>query len=80
MDIRHFALLLLEQILLQVVMNQPVNQLEPKQPWVTPQLVELDIKRITQQMEQQEVDLMNYLASDENAFNLFRGFSGGAPT
>lgn len=54
-------------------MNQPVNQLEPKQPWVTPQLVELDIKRITQQMEQQEVDLMNYLANDTDAFRLLTG-------
>lgn len=54
-------------------MTQPVNQLEPKQPWVTPQLVELDIKRITQQMEQQEVDLMNYLASDPDAFKLMTG-------
>jgi len=59
-------------------MNQPVNQLEPKQPWVTPQLVELDIKRITQQMEQQEAEIMNYLATDENAFKFFRGFYGGA--
>ena len=54
-------------------MNQPVNQLEPKQPWVTPQLVELDIKRITQQMEQQEVDLMNYIANDPDAFRLMGG-------
>jgi hypothetical protein len=29
-------------------------------------------------MDQQEVDLMNYLANDPDAFNLFRGFSGGA--
>jgi hypothetical protein len=54
-------------------MSQPANQLEPKQPWVTPQLVELDIKRITQLMDQQEVDLMNYLANDPDAFKLMSG-------
>ena len=50
-------------------MNQPSNQTESKLPWVTKQLVELDIKRITQQMDQQEAEIMNYLASDENAFD-----------
>ncbi|NDE79178.1 MAG: tail fiber domain-containing protein, partial [Chitinophagaceae bacterium] len=54
-------------------MNQPSNQTEPKLPWVTPQLVELDIKRITQLMDQQEVDLMNYLANDPDAFKLMTG-------
>ncbi|NBX11885.1 MAG: tail fiber domain-containing protein [Chitinophagaceae bacterium] len=54
-------------------MNHPANQLEPKKPWVTPQLVELDIKRITQLMDQQEVDLMNYLANDPDAFKLMTG-------
>ena len=51
-------------------MNQSSNQTESKLPWVTPQLVELDIKRITQLMDQQEVDLMNYLANDPDAFRL----------
>ena len=49
------------------------NESEPKLPWVTPQLVELDIKRITQQMEQQEFELMNYIANDPEAFRLMTG-------
>lgn len=60
-------------------MSESDNQITGKNFWVTPQLVELDIKRITQLMDQQEVELLNYLATDENAFLLFRGFSGGAP-
>jgi hypothetical protein len=60
-------------------MSVPDDQNTGKNYWVTPQLVELDIKRITQLMDEQEVELLNYLATDENAFNLFRGFSGGAP-
>lgn len=47
--------------------------------WITPTIVELDIKRITQQMEQQEFELMNYIANNPEAFNVFRGFSGSAP-
>jgi hypothetical protein len=57
----------------------PDDQNTDKNYWETPQLVELDIKRIMQLMDQQEVELLNYLATNENAFNLFRGFSGGAP-
>ena len=55
------------------MMSPLENQSEPKLPWVTPQLVELDIKRITQQMEQQEFDLMNYIANDPEAFRLMTG-------
>ena len=54
-------------------MSPLVNQSEPKLPWVTPELVELDIKRITQQMEHQEAALLNYIANDPEAFRLMSG-------
>ncbi len=53
-------------------MNQP-EQNTPKQPWVTPELVVIDVKLINQQAMDQEAELLNYLATDENAFKLFSG-------
>lgn len=53
-------------------MNQP-EQNTPKQPWVTPELVVIDVKLINQQAMDQEAELLNYLATDENAFKLFTG-------
>jgi hypothetical protein len=40
----------------------------------------IDVSLINQQAIEQEAELLNYLATDENAFKLFRGFSGSAPT
>lgn len=57
-------------------MNQP-EQNTPKLPWVTPELIVIDVNLINQQAIEQEAELLNYLATDENAFRLFRGFSGG---
>lgn len=57
-------------------MNQP-EQNTPKLPWVAPELIVIDVKLINQQAIEQEAELLNYLATDENAFKLFRGFSGG---
>ncbi|MFM1857822.1 MAG: hypothetical protein RLZ05_882 [Bacteroidota bacterium] len=54
-------------------MSESDNQITGKNFWVTPQLVELDIKRITQLMDQQEVDLMNYLSTDPDAFKFLTG-------
>lgn len=51
----------------------PAANSQEKLPWTTPQVVELDIKRINQQMDQQEMELMNLLATDENAFRLLTG-------
>lgn len=53
-------------------MNQP-KQNTPKQPWVTPELIVIDVKLINQQAMDQEAELLNYLATDENAFKLFSG-------
>lgn len=61
-------------------MNQPEQNTTPKLPWVAPALLVLDINLINQQAMDQEAELLNYLATDENAFRLFRGFSGGAPS
>lgn len=44
-----------------------------KQPWVTPQLVVIDVNLINQQAMEQETELLNLLANDENAFRLFSG-------
>lgn len=54
-------------------MNQPKQQSLPKQPWVTPQLVVIDVNLINQQAMEQEAALLNLLANDENAFRLFNG-------
>ncbi len=51
----------------------PHESNRPKLPWVTPVIVNLDIKRINQQMDQQEMELMNLIANDENAFRLLTG-------
>jgi len=60
--------------------NQPDVPLEqnttPKLPWVKPELVVLDVKLINQQAMDQEAELLNYLATDENAFKLFTGSTG----
>jgi hypothetical protein len=61
-------------------LNQPEQNTTPKLPWVAPALLVLDINLINQQAMDQEAELLNYLATDENAFRLFRGFSGGAPS
>lgn len=53
-------------------MNQP-EQNTPKLPWVTPELIVIDVKLINQQAMDQEAELLNYLATDENAFKLFTG-------
>ena len=53
-------------------MNQP-EQNTPKLPWVTPELIVIDVKLINQQAMDQEAELLNYLAKDENAFKLFNG-------
>ena len=45
----------------------------PKLPWITPMVVDLNIKRITQQMNEQDIELMKLLTNDENAFRLFTG-------
>jgi hypothetical protein len=47
----------------------PAEHNEPKQPW-PPTLVELDIKRIAQQMSQDETELFYYIANNENAFRV----------
>jgi len=60
-------------------LNQP-EQNTPKLPWVAPELLVIDVSLINQQAIEQEAELLNYLATDENAFKLFRGFSGSAPT
>ena len=53
-------------------MNQP-EQNTPKLPWVTPELIVIDVNLINQQAIEQEAELLNYLATDENAFKLFNG-------
>ena len=53
-------------------MNQP-EQNTPKLPWVAPELIVIDVKLINQQAMDQEAELLNYLATDENAFKLFNG-------
>ena len=53
--------------------STPAENNQEKLPWTTPQVVELDIKRINQQMDQQEMELMNLMATDENAFRLLTG-------
>lgn len=53
-------------------MKQP-EQNTPKLPWVTPELIVIDVKLINQQAMDQEAELLNYLATDENAFRLFSG-------
>jgi len=53
-------------------LNQP-KQNTTKQPWVTPELIVIDVKLINQQAMDQEAELLNYLATDENAFRLFTG-------
>ena len=54
-------------------MNQPKQNTTPKLPWVKPELIVLDVKLINQQAIDQEAELLNYLATDENAFKLFNG-------
>lgn len=61
-------------------MSQPEQNTTPKLPWVKPELIVIDVNLINQQAIEQEAELLNYLATDENAFKLFRGFSGGAPS
>lgn len=56
-------------------MSQPEQNITPKLPWVKPELVVLDFKLINQYAMDQEVELLNYLASDENAIRLFSGSS-----
>ena len=53
-------------------MNQP-DQNTPKLLWVAPELIVIDIKAINQLDMEQEAELLNYLATDENAFKLFIG-------
>jgi len=53
-------------------LNQP-EQNTPKLPWVAPELIVIDVKLINQQAMDQEAELLNYLATDENAFKLFSG-------
>ena len=53
-------------------MKQP-EQNTPKLPWVAPELIVIDVKLINQQAMDQEAELLNYLATDENAFKLFSG-------
>lgn len=54
-------------------MSQPEQNTTPKLPWVKPELIVLDVKLINQQAMDQEAELLNYLATDENAFKLFSG-------
>jgi hypothetical protein len=44
--------------------------------WITPKVVSLNVSRIIQQMNQQELDFLNLLANDENAFRLLTGSFG----
>jgi hypothetical protein len=54
-------------------LSQPEQNTTPKLPWVKPELIVLDVKLINQQAMDQEAELLNYLATDENAFKLFTG-------
>lgn len=54
-------------------MNQPEQNSTPKLPWVTPEIIVIDVNLINQQAMDQEAELLNYLATDENAFKLFSG-------
>jgi hypothetical protein len=49
------------------------EQVIGKLPWVAPQLTILNVNLINQQAMEQEVELLNMLANDENAFRLFSG-------
>ena len=44
-----------------------------KKSWVTPEIIVIDVNLINQQAMDQEAGLLNYLATDENAFKLFSG-------
>ncbi|MFM7510334.1 MAG: hypothetical protein ACKO33_00995 [Bacteroidota bacterium] len=54
-------------------MSQPEQNSTPKLPWVTPEIIVIDVNLINQQAMDQEAELLNYLATDENAFKLFSG-------
>jgi len=54
-------------------LNQPEQNSTPKLPWVTPEIIVIDVNLINQQAMDQEAELLNYLATDENAFKLFSG-------
>ncbi|MFM8256431.1 MAG: tail fiber domain-containing protein [Bacteroidota bacterium] len=56
-------------------MSQPEQNTTPKLPWVTPEIIVIDVNLINQQAMDQEAELLNYLATDENAFRLFSGSS-----
>jgi len=52
-------------------LSQPEQNSTPKLPWVTPEIIVIDVNLINQQAMDQEAELLNYLATDENAFKLF---------
>lgn len=55
------------------MLDLPKHSSQTRQDWVTPKLMVLDINLINQQALDQEAELLNYLATDENAFKLFTG-------
>lgn len=49
---------------------------EAKKSWITPAIEDLDQHIIQQEINQQDMDLINLLASDEKAFRLLTGSTG----
>jgi hypothetical protein len=49
---------------------------EVKKAWITPAIENLDQHIIKQEINQQDMDLINLLASDEKAFRLLTGSTG----
>ncbi len=58
------------------ILNLQKHSSQIRQDWTTPKLVVLDVNLINQEAIDQEAELLNYLATDENAFKLFTGSTG----
>jgi hypothetical protein len=49
---------------------------QDKKAWITPIVEDLNIQLIKQTINQQDVEILNLLASDEKAFRLLTGSTG----
>ena len=49
---------------------------QDKKAWITPVIEDLNIKLIKQNISQQDLEILNLLATDENAFRLLSGSTG----